>query len=162
MATSETEFQTELVKAFARHNMHAFKASHRDKVGVLDIYVRGPKAALWIECKWLTVEKTFRSQKVSLTHHQNKFAKKELECGGHAVKIIGYRRKTTGFDVHGLLICNARNRDTQVPIAWLEDRTHHSHIIKPRGSTWSGGLIMDRCLMMENQVTPYADEIRDA
>ena len=111
MATSETEFQRELISAADKVGMHAFKASHRDKVGVVDLWCRTESFGAWIECKWMNVfENSFRTKKVPLSRPQWSFMNKEREAGGVTGKIIGFRLVSEGkHDAHGLLICDPRN-----------------------------------------------------
>lgn len=160
MATSETQFQTELIKDMTAHGMHAFKASHREKTGVADLWVRDPSIGLWVECKFMKVDKSFQTQKVSMTRPQWSFLKRELQAGGEAAKIIGYVRKTEGHDRHGLLICDPTRQDTQVMRAWLDDDKHVSHVIKHRGSAWPVGVIVDRIVQMRGGLLPWAHQER--
>jgi Holliday junction resolvase len=161
MATSETAFQSELVDALKNRGMHAFKASHREKTGVVDIYVRTKPAGIWAECKWMTVETNFRTEKVSLTRPQWAFMRDELDAGGTCAKIIGYRRKTQGHDIHGLFLCHPHLQHTQVMRAWLDDNKHPAHIVKVRGANWPAELIVNRIVLMNNDQVPWAHQERE-
>ncbi|MGI9491314.1 MAG: hypothetical protein ACR2QF_02695 [Geminicoccaceae bacterium] len=162
MATRETKFQSELVKDMKAKGMHAFKASHQYSTGVLDLYVRCKGVATWIECKFIKIDESFRTQKVSMTTPQFAFARRELEAGGNVAKIIGYTwSKRRGHDQHGLFLCSPEHQDTQVIRPWLEDEIHPSHVIKVRGFAWPVDVIMSRIHLMGTDVSPYAHQERE-
>ena len=161
MATSETAFQTELVQVMNARGMHAFKASHREKTGVVDLYCRNEDFGFWIECKFMKIERNFQTGKVSLTRPQWAFMRDEMKAGGLCATIIGYTRKTEGYDKHGLLICDPREQHTQVNRAWVDDTTHPAHIVKTRGTDWPVDLITMRIGLMFNGAIPWAHLGRD-
>ena len=156
MATRETPFQTELVQDMTAKGMHAFKASHREKTGVVDLWVRCPDVGAWIECKFMNIKPSFRTEKVSMTRPQWSFMEKERKAGGVTAKIIGYRQETTGHDRHGLLLCDPQFQDTQVMRAWIDDTKHPSHIVKHRGGSWPVEIIMARIAHMHAGFLPWA------
>lgn len=159
MAVKETGFQTELVKAFDKAGHHCFKAAHRDKVGVVDLYLRTKKGAIWIECKWLTVDPTFRYRTIGPTRPQWSFMRKELAAGGFACLIIGYRRrKAAGHDDHGLFICDPNAKDIRVTKEWFSDTTHPGHILKVRGADWAGTTLAERIYRMGMGASPWMGE----
>lgn len=160
MATRETPFQSELVQDMEAKGMHAFKASHREKVGVVDLWVRCLDIGAWIECKFTNIKPNFRTEKISMSRQQWSFLGKEIGAGGIGAKIIGYRRETTGHDVHGLLICDPRNQHTQVMREWLDDTAHASHIVKHRGAAWPVATIMARIARMHAGMLPWAHQER--
>ena len=157
MAVDENGFQAELARDFKRIGCHSFKAAHRDKVGVSDLYLRTEQDAFWVECKFFTAQPSFRTKKISPSHHQISFMGKELEAGGSAATVIGYRRKTVGHDVHGLFICNPRVRDIQVDKSWFSRKTCPGHIIKMRGKNWPAEVIIKRLFLMNRGSIPWMD-----
>lgn len=162
MAVRETPFQSELVTDMTNAGMHAFKASHREKTGVVDLWCRHDDVGAWIECKFITIQPSFRTEKVSLTRPQWSFMGKELAAGGCCATIIGYRRvHKTGHDSYGLLLCDPMIQHNQVMRSWADDNKHAAHIVKLRGARWPADLIMSRINLMHSGMLPWAHRGRE-
>jgi hypothetical protein len=135
MAASETDFQREIVKDATANGYHCFKASNQYAVGVPDLYFRGLLGGIWIECKWLDAQASFRTRKICPTYKQHSFLEREINAGGCGSILIGYRQTGIDHNEHGAFIVDGDQEEFHVKRHWFTE-DHPDHIRKERGRPW--------------------------
>lgn len=97
MATSEKQFQTEILRELKDNKAHAFKAWSAYGSGFVDLYAHAPGyPACWIELKFLKRKNETGSYPINMTPQQRRFLRDEQRVGGLAGWALCVRIEGTG------------------------------------------------------------------